>query len=84
MWPESAYDRFFTTIQEIVPKYSHKRPLPQENSFVFVSGFVFDTVEDDHHHTSQFVIGVRDMVFGGRRTMTKEQTGKFGQYAFLE
>lgn len=59
-------------LHAIVPdtgKFQKKRPLPQEKSFIFVSGFLssISFTENDNKGT-QFVIEVHHMVFGGRAT----------------
>lgn len=52
-------------------KYKNKRPLPQEKSFVFVTGFLTTVLSNDNENGGAvFAIEVHDMVFGGRATLS--------------
>ena len=54
-------------------KYKNRRPLPQENSFVCVSGFLTTLLAAETEAKGvQFEVRVHDMVFGGRVAVSKD------------
>lgn len=61
-------------------KYRTKKPIPSNNTFVSLEGFVEDVETDANGHATMFRVSVDNINFLGRATLAPATTSAVGKY----
>ena len=64
-------------------KYKTKKPLPSNNSFVYIEGFLENIDYDSTGHATTFHVSVDNISFLGKATVSHSQTDNSGNCLFF-